>query len=105
MYGECWTRAAELIKRHRGKLHKHSVGSEKWQKKSQIKNSEPVYDTRLILNNSEATHAQYQSELVYDRNLVSVSATKIKFRYQSLNFFYLNQNFLHFLVCKLSEFL
>ena len=46
------------------------------------------------------------ASVVYDRNQVLVSGTetetKIKFRYlyPSLNFFYLNRNFLHFLFLK-----
>ena len=44
------------------------------------------------------------SMIVYDQNLVSVSATETKirfrYRYRSLNFFYLNRNFLHILFLK-----
>ena len=55
--------------------------------------------TNILENKNSASYL-----LVYDRNLVSVSATKtkIKFRYRywSLNFFCLNQNFLHLLFLK-----
>ena len=64
----------------------------------------------LILNTDTSVFSAYwysfstfQIEywLVYDQNLVSVLATETKircrYRYRSLNFFYLNQNFLYFL--------
>ena len=62
-----------------------SIQEQIWQ--APVSNQERVIITRSWLETS------------YDRNLVSVSATetKINFRYRSLNFCYLNRNYLHIL--------
>ena len=67
--------------------------------------SRPVLVDFSLHRQTSLHRPQWDFELVYDQNLVSVSATetKIRFRYQyrSLNFFYLNRNFFHFLFPKL----
>ena len=54
-----------------------------------------------------SSYRLFNFRVVYDQNLVSVLATETKIRFQylyrSLNFFYLNQNFLHFLFLKFSH--
>ena len=66
--------------------------------------SRPVLVDFSLHRQTSLHRPQWDFELVYDQNLVSVSATetKIRFRYQyrSLNFFYLNRNFfLKFFSC------
>ena len=66
--------------------------------------SRPVLVDFSLHRQTSLHRPHWDFELVYDQNLVSVSATetKIRFRYQyrSLNFFYLNRNFfLKFFSC------
>ena len=57
--------------------------------------SRPVLVDFSLHRQTSLHRPQWDFELVYDQNLVSVSATetKIRFRYRSLNFFYINRNF------------